>query len=140
MVDLYSEQLVSCEVASSFIESVSSHITSTDDLCTLLNVPLNKVAVDSSSSGYLKAVRVFQEWQTQSEGTYQCLRQQMDKFSIFSGRNILVCSHLLSQSLVLLFSVMTGGGQDPSRLYTTTISCPFTYLSGRSVALLDHDL
>ena len=32
---------------------------------------------------------MFQEWQTQSEGTYQCLRQQIGKYSIFSGRNIL---------------------------------------------------
>ena len=33
---------------------------------------------------------MFLEWQTQSDGTYQCLRQYMDKYSIFSGRNILV--------------------------------------------------
>ena len=80
LVDLYSDQLASCKVTSSFIESFSSNITSVDDFCTLLNVPLHKVAVDSSSSDYHKAVRMFQEWQTQSEGTYQWLRQQMDKY------------------------------------------------------------
>ena len=90
LVDLYSDKHQFCKVTSSFIESVSSNISCVDDFCTLLNVPLHKVAVDSSSSGYEKAVRMFQEWQTQSEGTYQCLRQQMDKYSIFSGRNILV--------------------------------------------------
>ena len=95
-VDLYSDQLASCKVTSSFIGSFSSNITSVDDFCTLLNVPLHKVAVDSSSSDYHKAVRMFQEWQTQSEGTYQWLRQQMDKYSIFSGRNILVCIPTLS--------------------------------------------
>ena len=89
-VDLYSQKYVSCKVTSSFIENVSCEITSVDNLCTALNVPLSKVAVDSGSSDYLKAVRMFQEWQTRSEGTYQCLRQQMDKYSIFSGRNILV--------------------------------------------------
>ena len=96
LVDLYSDELAYSKVTSSFIESFSSNITSVDDICTLLNIPLHKVAVDSSSSDYHKAVRMFQEWQTQSEGTYQLLRQQMDKYSIFSGRNILVCVPTLS--------------------------------------------
>ena len=95
LVDLYSDQLASCKVTSSFIESFSSNITSVDDFCTLLNVPLHKVAVDSSSSHYHKAVRKL------SEGTYQWLRQQMDKYSIFSGRNILVCIPTLSLSFVI---------------------------------------
>ena len=95
LVDLYSDQLISCKVTSSFIDlsffkSVSSNAKSLDDFCTALNVPLPKVAVDSGSSYFDKAVRIFQEWQTRSERTYQCLRQQMDKYSIFSGRNILV--------------------------------------------------
>ena len=90
LVDLYSDQLISCKVTSSFFESVSCNVKSVDDFCTALNVPLPKVAVDSGSSDYLKAVRIFQEWQKGSEGTYQCLRQQMDMYSIFSGRNILV--------------------------------------------------
>ena len=90
LVDLYSDQLISCKVASSFFESVSCNVKSIDDFCTALNVPLPKVAVDSGSSDSLKAVRMFQEWQTGSEGTYQSLRQQINKYSIFSGRNILV--------------------------------------------------
>ena len=101
LVDLYSKDHLSRNLTSSFIESFSSNITSVDDFCTLLNVPLHKVAVDSSSSDYHKAVRMFQEWQTQSEGTYQWLRQQMDKYSIFSGRNILVCIPTLSLSFVI---------------------------------------
>ena len=95
LVDLYSDQLISCKVTSSFIDlsflkSVSSNAKSLDDFCTALNIPLPKVAVDSGSSYFDKADGIFQEWQTRSEGTYQCLRQQMDKYSIFSGRNILV--------------------------------------------------
>ena len=101
LVDLYSKDHLTRNLTSSFIESFSSNITSVDDFCTLLNVPLHKVAVDSSSSDYHKAVRMFQEWQTQSEGTYQWLRQQMDKYSIFSGRNILVCIPTLSLSFVI---------------------------------------
>ena len=95
LVDLYSKDHLSRNLTSSFIESFSSNITSVDDFCTLLNVPLHKVAVDSSSSNYHKAVRKL------SEGTYQWLRQQMDKYSIFSGRNILVCIPTLSLSFVI---------------------------------------
>ena len=108
LVDLYSKDHLSRNLTSSFIDSFSSNITSVDDFCTLLNVPLHKVAIDSSSSDYHKAVRMFQEWQTQSEGTYQWLRQQMDKYSIFSGRNILVCIPTLSLVMymtLLLFLV-----------------------------------
>ena len=102
LVDLYSKDHLSHNLTSSFIESFSSNITSVDDFCTLLNVPLHKVAVDSSSSDYHKAVRKL------SEGTYQWLRQQMDKYSIFSGRNILVCIPTLSLVMymtLLLFLV-----------------------------------
>ena len=90
LVDLFCKDLVSCYVSPQFIECISSNISCVDDFCTLLNVPLHKVAAASSSSDYDKAVRMFLEWQTQSDGTYQCLRQYMDKYSIFSGRNILV--------------------------------------------------
>ena len=90
LVDLFCKDLVSCYVSPQFIECISSNISCVDDFCTLLNVSLHKVAVDSSSSDYDKAVRMFLEWQTQSDGTYQCLRQYMDKYSIFSGRTILV--------------------------------------------------
>ena len=88
LVDLFCEDLVSFKVTSQFIQCISSKISCVDDFCTLLNVPLPKI--DSCSSDYDKAVRMFQEWQAHSEGTYQCLRQHMDKYSVFSGRNILV--------------------------------------------------
>ena len=87
LVDLFCKDLESCYVSPQFIECMSICV---DDFCTLLNVSLHKVAGDSSSNDYDKAVRMFLEWQTQSDGTYQCLRQYMDKYSIFSGRNILV--------------------------------------------------
>ena len=90
LVDVYSKQLEYCKVTPQFFEFVASTISCVDNFCTVLNVPLHKVAVDSSSSDYHKAVRMFREWQSQSEGTYQCLRQHMDQYSVFSGRNILV--------------------------------------------------
>ena len=105
LVDLYSNDHLSRNLTSSFIESFSSNITSVDDFCTLLNVPLHKVAVDSSSD-YHKAVRKL------SEGTYQWLRQQMDKYSIFSGRNILVCIPTLSLVMYMtLLLFLVGNGQ-----------------------------
>ena len=116
LVDLYSNQLISCKVTSSFFEILSCNIKSVDDFCTALNVPLPKVAVDSSSSNYLKAIRMFQEWQTGSEGTYQCLRQQIDTYSIFSGRNILVYTQYSRRLLIIhyLFSLVKGYSQDPT--------------------------
>ena len=80
LVNLFCKDLVSCYVSPQFIECISSNISSVDDFCTLLNVPLHKVAGDSSSCDYDKAVRMFLEWQTQSDGTYQCLRQYIDKY------------------------------------------------------------
>ena len=103
LVDLYCDELGSCKVTSSFVESVSSNITSIDDFCTVLNVPLHKVEVEGGSSDRDKAVRMFQEWQTQSDGTYQCLRGQMDKYSIFSGRNILVGLQVTAPSVYVNF-------------------------------------
>ena len=111
LVDLYSDQLTSCTVTSSFInlsifKSVSSNVKSIDDFCTAFNVPVSK---DSGCSYVDKAKGIFQEWQKgqkedegtechkQNKGTYQCLRQQMDKYSIFSGRNILVYNSIAGE-------------------------------------------
>ena len=96
LVDLFCKDLVSCCISPHFIECMSSNISYVDDFCTLLNIPLHEVVVDSSGSDYDKAMRMFQEWKTKNGGgTYQCLRQHMDEYSIFSGRNILVslCIH-----------------------------------------------
>ena len=35
-------------------------------------------------------VQVMQVWRDHSEGTYQCLRRELDQFSVFAGRNPLV--------------------------------------------------
>ena len=99
LVDMYSKQLESCKLTPQFIENAASSISRVDDFCTVLNVPLHKVAVDGA---YHKAERMFQVWQTQTEGTYQCLRQHMDKYSVFSGRNILVCTHCLLSECALV--------------------------------------
>ena len=88
LVDIYSHE--SCKVTQQFIDHVSDNISRVDDFCKkVLNVPLHKI--DDCSSDRRKAVRMFREWQSQSEGTYHCLRQHMDQYSIFAGRDILVC-------------------------------------------------
>ena len=88
LVDIYSHE--SCKVTQQFIDHVSDNASHVDDFCKkVLNVPLLKI--DDCSSDRRKAVRMFREWQSQSEGTYHCLRQHMDQYSIFTGRDILVC-------------------------------------------------
>ena len=99
---LYSPDSQAHTVTPQFIEcaaSTFSYVSYVDDFCTVLNVPLHKVVVDGA---YHKAERMFQVWQTQTEGTYQCLRQHMDKYSVFSGRNILVCTHCLLSECALV--------------------------------------
>ena len=87
LVDIYGHE--SCKVTQQFIDHVSDNISRVDDFCKkVLSVPLHKIA--SCSSDCEKVVRMFREWQSQSEGTYHCLRQHMDQYSIFAGRDILV--------------------------------------------------
>ena len=41
-----------------------------------------------------EVVRVFQIWRLRStQGSYQCLRRELDQFSVFAGRNPLVSLH-----------------------------------------------
>ena len=43
-----------------------------------------------SSDDARELFRVFQLWRDRGEGTFQCLRRELDKFSIFAGKNPLV--------------------------------------------------
>ena len=86
--DIYTNE--SCKVKQQFVHHISDNISHVNEFCKmLLNVPLLKI--EDCSSDRQKAVRMFQVWQSQSEGTYHCLRQHMDQYSIFAGRDILVC-------------------------------------------------
>ena len=90
LIDLYNKELESCKVTEQFMKCIARKMSQChmDDFCTLLNVSPDEVAVETSE--YHKAVTMFKEWQSYSKGTYQCLRKQMDQYSVFSGRNILV--------------------------------------------------
>ena len=49
---------------------------------------LQRVMEQASPSSTHTIVRLFQLWRRQSgKGTYQCLRKELDRFSIFAGRN-----------------------------------------------------
>ena len=95
LLELYS---MSCPLSPRFIECAASSVCVTDFckvfdyFCTVLNVPPHKLAIDSRSSHYHKAVMMFQVWKSMSEGTYQYFRKQIDEYSVFSRRNILVRS------------------------------------------------
>ena len=96
LFELYSTHPQSHTLTQQFIESVITSICSTHNFCnafsyfcTMLNV--SQVKIESTSSHtYQQTLGMFQAWQEKTEGTFQCLREHMDKYSVFSGRNILV--------------------------------------------------
>ena len=86
-----------------FIESFSAAIVngSENNFCNVLNyfcrmlfVNNQKVAI-ASPHPYQQTQRMFQLWQENSEGSLQCLREHMDNYSVFSGRNILVSINIV---------------------------------------------
>ena len=89
------QRLDNYKVTPHFIKGICRNISRLGDFCTLLD-----------SSPHKEAVDMFEEWQSQSEGTYHCLRQLMDQYSVFSGRNILVCvyKHVRALMIWLLYT------------------------------------
>ena len=124
---LYSALLESCMLTQYFIEcaakSVVLFVTDSceDDFCkvfnhfcTVLNVPLHKPNVDSRSSDFKKAdmEKLLQTWQEESEGTYQCLKERLDEYSMFLGRNIFVSPKYSKCPLMVHRTFLTlGSGQ-----------------------------
>ena len=81
-----SPQFIEC--AATRLASVDDFCTTVDDFCTMLRVPIHRI--ESSSSKYQKVVEMFRVWQTRCEGTYQCLRQYLNEYSVFAVRSPLV--------------------------------------------------
>ena len=81
-----SPQFIEC--AATTLVSVDDFCTTVDDFCTILRVPIHRI--ESSCSKYQKTGEMFRVWQTRCEGTYQCLRQYLDEYSVFAGRSPLV--------------------------------------------------
>jgi len=82
------QQFIEC--AASSIASVHDFCKVFSNFCTVLNVPPHKVSVDSSSSAYHKVEKMFLTWKERTDGTYRSLRDHLDNYSVFSGRNVLV--------------------------------------------------
>ena len=55
-----------------------------------------------SRSPKLELVHTLETWRDKTEGTYSCLRETLDKYSIFTGRNPLVRTYLLPRSRIIV--------------------------------------
>ena len=96
LFDLYSTHPQPHTLTQQFIECAITSIGSARNFCiifsyfcTMLNVSQLKIE-SNSSHPYQQMLEMFQAWQEKTQGTFQCLREHMDKYSVFSGRNILV--------------------------------------------------
>ena len=96
LFDLYSTHPQPHTLTRQFIECAITSIGSAPKFCiifsyfcTMLNVSQFKIE-SNSSNPYQQMIEMFQAWQEKTQGTFQCLREHMDKYSVFSGRNILV--------------------------------------------------
>ena len=96
LFDLYSYHSQPHKLTQNFIESAITSIGRKRNFsnvfsyfCTILNVSQLKIQ-STSSDPYQQMQEMFKSWQEKTEGTFQCLRQHMDKYSVFAGRNILV--------------------------------------------------
>ena len=49
----------------------------------------------SSTPAGEEFLTVFKQWRDGCEGTYKCLKEKLNQYSIFAGRNILVSSHIV---------------------------------------------
>ena len=78
---LYSSESQSLQLSPQFIKEACT--LNVDDFCKVLNV----VEIESGSASN-KVKSMFQMWKR--EGTFQCLKEHLDKYSLFSGRNIFV--------------------------------------------------
>ena len=91
------ENLVNCfnEDTASYTDQIpDSFLLKLDKEIYFMVLELLKPESSSFSTAQESSVsvtRIFSTWKQQCEGTFQCLRQQVDQFSIFAGRNIKVC-------------------------------------------------
>ena len=58
---------------------------------TILLPLAEQASLEAASSPLYRVRQVLKIWRDGCEGTYQCLREKLDQFSVFAGRNPLVC-------------------------------------------------
>ena len=96
-------------VSNTFISHFASQVTASNHSSmyrAILNHCLSPSA-RASPSGNPKQelVHTLETWRDKTEGTYSCLRETLNKYSIFTGRNPLVRTYLLPRSRIIVCTV-----------------------------------
>ena len=95
--ELFSEEKPHCdkEVADEFLYRIADQVHEKKEKFVKLFKPpatmLHERIQEAPPGLTHEIARVFQLWRDRSEGTYQCLRKELDQFSVFGGRNPLSC-------------------------------------------------
>ena len=83
------------EVSDEFLYRIADQVHKKKEMFVeLFNPPatmLHERIREAPSGPTHEIARVFQLWRDRSDGTYQCLRKELDQFSVFGGRNPLTC-------------------------------------------------
>ena len=93
-------------IAASIIENTDDHTAlefKKKVFTKILNLPTVAYKQETCDSDLdpkiYKLLRIFQTWKSCSAGTYQCLREKLDEFSLFCGRNPLVSRYIIIRPL-----------------------------------------
>ena len=95
--ELFSEENPHCdkEVTDEFLYRIADQVHKKKEMFVELFKPpatmLHERIREAPPGPTHEIARVFQLWRDRSEGTYQCLRKELDQFSVFGGRNPLTC-------------------------------------------------
>ena len=95
--ELFNEEKPHCdkEVTDEFLYRIADQVHKKKEMFAELFKPpatmLHERIREAPPGPTHEIVRVFQLWRDRSEGTYQCLRKELDQFSVFGGRNPLSC-------------------------------------------------
>ena len=95
---LYNNDSLICDkVSATLISDIAEHIPLKKEMIKALFKPkAAELATRISEAAYMyvndefEITQIFHIWKEQTEGTYQCLREKLDQFSVFAGRNPLV--------------------------------------------------
>ena len=91
--ELFSEEKPHCdkEVTDEFLYRIADQVhKKKDHFIELFKSPatmLHERIREAPPGPTHEIARVFQLWRDRSDGTYQCLRKELDQFSVFGGRN-----------------------------------------------------
>ena len=91
--ELFSEEKPHCdkEVTDEFLYRIADQVHKKKEMFVELFKPpatmLHERIREAPLGPTHEIARVFQLWRDRSDGTYQCLRKELDQFSVFGGRN-----------------------------------------------------